>query len=272
MPDSESVDQSSYRNPYDEPLFLSPSDNPNMSLVNSHFNGKDFINWTRGVILALGSKNKDGFINGDNVMLAVGSDKHKAWMRCDYMIRCWILSSMTPEIKSGFLSAKSAKQLWDDIQERYGQSNAPLLFQLKKELRNLGQDSQSVVEYYNNLKRRWDEIDKAEGIPECTCGKCTCNILKKIVDAASREKVLLFLMGLNDTFDTLKTNILSMDPLPTVNKVYSFVQQVESQKSISILNQPAQDASALAVDRFGPNKGNWNVWRRNGKKPKYEER
>ncbi|XP_074267232.1 uncharacterized protein LOC141590551 [Silene latifolia] len=226
MPISESVDQSPYRNPYDKPLFLSQSDHPSMTLVNSLFNGKDFINWTRGVILALGSKNKEGFINGDIT----------------------------------------------EPEERYGQSNAPLLFQLKKELRNLGQDSDSVVEYYNKLKRRWDEIEEVEGIPECTFGKCTCNILKKIVDAASREKVWMFLMGLNDTFETLKTNILSMDPLPTVNKVYSFVQQVESQKSISILNQPAQDASALAANRPEFNQGNWNVWRRDGKKPKFEER
>ncbi|XP_074318808.1 uncharacterized protein LOC141655638 [Silene latifolia] len=161
---SESVDQSSYRNPYDEPLFLSQSDNPNMSLVNSHFNGKDFINWTRGVVLALGSKNKEGFINGAITVPEITSAKYKAWLRCDYMIRCWILSSMTPEVKSGFLSAKSAKQLWSEIQERYGQSNAPLLFQLKKELRNLGQDSDSVVEYYNKLKRRWDEVEEVEGI------------------------------------------------------------------------------------------------------------
>ncbi|XP_074318809.1 uncharacterized protein LOC141655639 [Silene latifolia] len=79
-------------------------------------------------------------------------------------------------------------------------------------------------------------------------------------------------MGLNETFDTLKTNILSMDPLPTVNKVYSFVQQVESQKSISIMNQPTTDVNALAANRAGSNQGNWNVWRRDGKKPKYEER
>ncbi|XP_074307074.1 uncharacterized protein LOC141642244 [Silene latifolia] len=165
MPNSESVDQSPYRNPYDEPLFLSPSDNPSMSMVNSPFNGKDFINWTRGVILALGSKNKEGFINGVIAEPEITSDKYKAWKCCDYMIRCWILSSMTPEVKSGFLSAKSAKELWSDIQERYGQSNAPLLFQLKKELRNLGQDTNYVVEYYNKLKRRWDEIEEIEGIP-----------------------------------------------------------------------------------------------------------
>ncbi|XP_074311892.1 uncharacterized protein LOC141647560 [Silene latifolia] len=238
MPTSESVDQSSYRNPYDEPLFLSQYDNLNMSLVNSPFNGKYFINWTRGVVLALGSKNKEGFINGAIVVPEITSDKYKA---CE-------------------------------IQERYGQSNAPLLFQLKKELRNLGQDSNSVVEYYNKLKRRWDEIEEVEGIPECTCGKCTCNVLKKIVDASSREKVLMFFMGLNDTFDTLKTYIVSMDPLPTVNKVYSFVQQVESQKSISILNQPTTDVNALAANRAGSNQGNWNVWRSDGKKPKYKER
>jgi len=41
-----------------------------------------------------------------------------------------------------------------------------------------------------------------------------------------------FLTGLNESFSVVKTQILLMDPLPPINKVYSLVVQEESQNSL----------------------------------------
>ncbi|XP_074314571.1 uncharacterized protein LOC141649791 [Silene latifolia] len=179
-----------------------------------------------------------------------------------------------------------------NIRERYGQSNGPLLFQLKKEIRNISQDNDSVAEYFTNLKRRLDDIDEIEAFPDCDCGaleKCTCNILKKMLEAVSREKLITFMMGLNSSYENLRTNILSMDPLPNINKTYSILQQVESQKNISQILQTGQDSSALAAmksqgvinggnqcPQSGANQGPqipWNVWEKDSnKRPKYNDR
>ncbi|KAK9733425.1 hypothetical protein RND81_04G067500 [Saponaria officinalis] len=90
---------------------------------------------------------------------------------------------------------------------------------------------------------------------------------------------MTFLMGLNDTYDTLRTNILSMEPLPPVNKAYSFVQQIESQKLISnVLNTTPNSsapcsgsANAISTNR-NPPQHPWNVWKRDSKKPKTDDR
>ncbi|XP_074287863.1 uncharacterized protein LOC141613021 [Silene latifolia] len=168
--------------------------------------------------------------------------------------------SWSREIKEGFLSCKSAKLLWTDICERYGQSNAPLLYQLKKELKNISQENSTVVEYFNKLKRHWDDVEELEEIPECSCGamdKCTCNLYKKLLEIASREKVINFLMGLGDAYENLRTNILAMDPMPMINKAYSIVQQVESQKMITNVINSGQEASTMnATNSAG--KQPWN--------------
>ncbi|KAL9244513.1 hypothetical protein vseg_018282 [Gypsophila vaccaria] len=224
-----------YSNPYDDSLYLSTSDYPDMQLVSTLFNGRNYLQWSKGVVMALGSKNKEGFLNGKTVMPHAKSSKLTQWRRCDNMIRCWILSYLSADIKEGFMSSRSTKLLWTDIFERYGQSNGPLLYQLKKDLRNITQDKSTVAEYFNKLKRRWDDIEELECIPDCVCGvmdACTCQILKKLLDIASKEKVMTFLMGLNDTYDTLRQKNLSMEPIPTINKAYSFIQQIESQKQI----------------------------------------
>ncbi|KAK9714147.1 hypothetical protein RND81_06G074700 [Saponaria officinalis] len=192
--DSESVNSvtniaKEYSNSYDDPLFLSKSDYPGMQLVSSVFAGKGFLNWSRGIIMALGSKNKQGFLTGA--------------MRSDNIMRCWILNSMSPEIKEGFMTAKSTKQLSTNITERYGQSNGPLLYQLKKELKNISQENMFVGEYINQLQRHWDDIEELESFPDCTCGilqHCTCKLLKRTLEQATIEKVLTFLKSLNPHF------------------------------------------------------------------------
>lgn len=39
-------------------------------------------------------------------------------------------------------------------------------------------------------------------------------------------------MGLNDTHDMIKNEILVLDPLPYVNKAYSMILRVEKQKNV----------------------------------------
>ncbi|KAK9713354.1 hypothetical protein RND81_06G021800 [Saponaria officinalis] len=262
-------DAKEYNNPYDDPLFLSTSDYPGMQLVSNVFAGKGFLNWSRGIVMALGSKNKQGFLTGFTMMPDAKSSKLQQWKRSDYnMVRCWILNSLSSEIKEGFMTAKSAKQLWTDITERYGQSNGPFLYQLKKELKNISQENMSL-----------------ERFPDCTCGvlqQCTCKLLKRILELALTEKVLTFLMGLNDSNDNLRSNILSMEPLPSINKAYSIVQQIESHKHISNVLNYVQNTSAfvatnvdveacaqgLSVGRF-PGKSNW---RRENTKQRIDDR
>ncbi|XP_074318100.1 uncharacterized protein LOC141654888 [Silene latifolia] len=269
-----------YQNPYDDPLYLSQSDYPSMKLTDTIFNGKNYSHWSRSVLLGLSSKNKQGFVTGGTPRPDATSPKLQQWLRCDSMVRCWILYSIAGEIKVAFTLSKTARSLWIDVQERYGQSNGPLLFQLKKEIRNISQDGDSVAEYFTKLKRRWDDVEEIEAFPECSCGimeKCSCNILKKILEAASKEKLIAFLMGLNNSYEHLRTNILSMEPLPNINKAYSILQQVGSQKSISLIQDALDDASALNAakqdfSKSGGSPGAWNVWKRDGKKPKLNDR
>ena len=118
------------------PLNLSNSDNPGAQLVVSVFNGGNYLNWSCTVQLALGAKNKLGFINGKLPHPIPESDDEERWIRCDFMVRCWILNSVIGSISEVLMYADSSKILWDEVTERYCQANGPLLFQLKRTLSN----------------------------------------------------------------------------------------------------------------------------------------
>ncbi|KAL2926291.1 Retrovirus-related Pol polyprotein from transposon RE1 [Bienertia sinuspersici] len=84
--------------------------------------------------MSLGAKKKQGFIDGTCKRPQPSSKEYSKWLRCDYMVRCWLFKLMSDKIAESLMLCESAKQIWDEIYERYGQSNAPQLYQLKKDL------------------------------------------------------------------------------------------------------------------------------------------
>lgn len=56
--------------------------------------------------------------------------------------------------------------------------------------------------------------------------------MKQLVNFQNQESVLQFLMGLHDSYAQIHAQILMMDPLPVISKVFSLVVQEEHQRSI----------------------------------------
>ncbi|PWA55504.1 hypothetical protein CTI12_AA425470 [Artemisia annua] len=201
-----------------DPLHLASSDHPGMMLTNTPFNGGNFLGWSRTIKMALGAKLKLWFIDGSSPKPPLIDPTYHRWIRCDYMVTCWILNSMIAELSDSFLYAQSAFDLWKELEERYGQSNGPLIYHIERELSKVSQGNLSVAAYFNKLKRFWGELHSLNGLPTCSCGKmrdCTCGIIEKVLEIDSRSKLMQFLMKLNDDFESVRNQILSMDPYQT---------------------------------------------------------
>lgn len=111
-----------------------------------------------------------------------------------------------------------------------GQSNGPLIYQTQRDLNQTNQGHLSIAAYFNKLKRYWDELDNLNGILVCKCGKmteCTCGVTAKFLEIEGQSKLMQFLMRLNDDYEPVRNQILSMNPLPSVNKAYYLVQRIE---------------------------------------------
>lgn len=46
------------------------------------------------------------------------------------MVTSWILNSIAKDIVEAFLYSSNAMELWDELQEMFGQKSAPFLYQL----------------------------------------------------------------------------------------------------------------------------------------------
>lgn len=54
-------------------------------------------------------------------------------------------------------------------------------------------------------------------------------------------------MGLNESYSIVRSQILLMDPLPTVNKAYALLLQEERQRSVHQVPPPNIEQSAMAA-------------------------
>lgn len=90
------------------------------------------------MLRALSSKNKKGFVDG--FILAPSNTDPVAfcsWTRNNDYIVSWILNSVSKEIAASIIYANTAKEVWQDLQDHFQQSNSPKIFQLRRELMNL---------------------------------------------------------------------------------------------------------------------------------------
>ncbi|XP_074287519.1 uncharacterized protein LOC141612606 [Silene latifolia] len=249
MPDSQDHSSSDSYEFYDDPLYLSSSDQPTSLLTPVLFDGTDFLSWKQDVLMALAAKNKDGFINGSLVKPSATDKKYHQFIRCDLMVLKWILNSTDKSIRETLKYIRTAKALWDEIMERYGQTNFIEIYQLNQDLSSVSQANSSLIEYYSKVKQIWETLDSLDPIPDCSCGKlaaCTCTLLKRMQARDQQAKLIRFLMGLNSGYDTVRTQILSMDPLPSISKVLGLLQKVEKHKQLTEIVEHVTDITAYA--------------------------
>ena len=79
-------------------------------------------------------------------------------------------------------------------------------------------------------------------LPECSCGA-----LRILTENFEKDCVMKFLMGLNENYVAIRTQVLMADPMPDLNKVYSMVLHEEMQKNISSSSSSKFKAAAFQV-------------------------
>ncbi|KAK3037778.1 hypothetical protein RJ639_030697 [Escallonia herrerae] len=86
----------------------------------------------------------------------------------------------------------------------------------------------SVITYYTKLLGMWDELLTLSPLESCGCPKGTGK-MNWYQDLQTYQ----FLMGLDDKYATLHTQIINMDPFPNIDRVYAMVMQEESHRGIT---------------------------------------
>ncbi|PNY05212.1 flavonol sulfotransferase-like protein [Trifolium pratense] len=199
--------------------------------------------WARSMRRALGGKMKFDFVDSSiPVPIDPFDPSLRAWSRCNMLVHSWILNSVSESIAQSIMFMENAIDVWNDLKGRFSQGDLVRISELQQEIYSLRQESRSVTEFFSALKVLWEEFEIYLPIPMCTCRvKCSCEAMRSAHNNHNLMYVIRFLTGLNDHFDVVKSQILIMDPLPPLYKIFSMLIQHERQGNFA----PSEDSKAL---------------------------
>ncbi|GAV84026.1 UBN2_3 domain-containing protein, partial [Cephalotus follicularis] len=203
------------------PYHLHSSNQPANPLVTQLLTDNNYPTWSRTITMDLEAKNKLGFING-TIPKPTTEPTLSAWTRCNSMVTSWLIHSTSPPIANSILWINEARAIWVDLHDCFSQKNAPRIFEIHRAIANLAQETNSISTYYTTLKALRDELSSYRSLLNCTCtGTST------LTNFFDEDYLMDFLQGLNESYASVRSQLLLMDPLPSVNKAYSLLLQEE---------------------------------------------
>ncbi|XP_070049731.1 uncharacterized protein [Nicotiana tomentosiformis] len=214
------------------PLYMHPSENAGTTLVPVPFDGSGYRSWRRGVLRALSVKNK--------------------WERCDDMVTSWILNSLSKDLADSLQYVNDAKELWQELEDRYDQTNGAKLYQLQKEINDQSQGTLDITRYYTKIKKLWEELNTLSIHAQCSC-QCVCGAKANMRKAEQDMRLIQFLIGLNEVYTVVRRSILMINPLPSIAQAFSILIQEEKQWEVKFQSQVMIDSAALNANTSGGN-------------------
>jgi len=104
----------------------------------------------------------------------------------------------------------------------------PKIHRLKVEIASYKQGNLDVIEFFSKLMGLWNEPENTIKHPTCTC-----EAADKYAKMAEQDRVHQFLMGLDDdAYSNVWSQILTLDPLPSLDKIFSMVQPEENHRKV----------------------------------------
>ncbi|MCH80175.1 hypothetical protein A2U01_0000938 [Trifolium medium] len=212
-----------YQNDTLNPYFLHPNENPGLVLVTPPLSGSNYHSWSRAMTMALKSKNKLRFVNGSLPRPDDEDHDSLAWDRCNTMIMSWISNVVDAEISQSVLWMDTTSEIWQDLKDRFYQGDVFRISDIQEEI------------YTLKLTRP---------IPHSNCIQ-NCAAMAKMKEYKDSDQVIRFLKGLNEQYYAVRFQIMLMDPLPNIVKVYSLLVQQERQTFV-----PIDESKILAINGY----------------------
>ncbi|GJV84716.1 ribonuclease H-like domain-containing protein [Tanacetum coccineum] len=174
---------------FGDSLYLHPNDTGGSPIVTIKLIGtENYKMWSIAMKFALRNHNKLGFIDGtckrDDKNVALANQ----WDMCNSVV------------------------------DTYDKVDGSAVFNMHKIINSLNQNGASLADYYNNLNSLWKQFDAMISFPPCTC-----EAAKHFEKHNQLIKLMQFLMGLDDSYFAIRSNILTREPLPSVKAAFAVV-------------------------------------------------
>ena len=145
-------------------------------------------------------------------------DGYEKWYAENQKMKRWLLMSISLEIMKRYLCLPTAQEIWSALSKAFYDGNDELhVFSLNKKAFTTKQNDRSLSEYYGELIEIFCELDHRE--------------MKDPDDIAAywksieRQRVHIFLAGLDGDFEQVRGEILRKDPILDFEECYALIRR-----------------------------------------------
>ncbi|XP_021746865.1 uncharacterized protein LOC110712719 [Chenopodium quinoa] len=163
------------------------------------------------------------------------------------MLVAWISNTLDDWLRFTIGDYDYVSELWVHLQQRYCVVSGTRVCQLKNSLGECKQTTtESVTEYFGRLSKIWTELLQYSRVPKCSCGQCKCNITKQVGDMRDEDYLYYFMIGLDNSYEAIRAQLLAQTPLPHVDNAYQAV--INTERLCSKDGKPKENVLAFKVD------------------------
>ncbi|RVW97991.1 hypothetical protein CK203_029056 [Vitis vinifera] len=189
-----------------------PTYDTSAAQIGIKLDGTNYALWSQVVEMYISGKDKLGYINGDFLQPEPTDLTFRQWRTENAIVKEWLINSMDPTLISNFIRFPTAKMVWDSVATTYFDgTNTSQVYDLKRRVTKMRQVGGSIEKYYNDLQGLWREIDFRHPNPM----NCATDI-QKYNTILQEDRVYIFLDGLDDWLDKIRSDVLQICPFPTI--------------------------------------------------------
>ena len=212
-------------------------------------NGKNYHLWARQVTFGLIGRDKFEHVTGEKSKPKAEDPTHPTveerkeiseWRKSDNLVMSWLLATMEPHISDLMTYLDTARDMWVKAETMFGKKkNYSLIYQLQQ----LQQQNQSVTELFSKIQKKNDEIRVYRPL--------TAD-LDEIKRREEQDGIFTFLSKLDSSYEGVRSQILLMGELPSVDEVVGMVEREETRRIVMGTQLPDNPEAKAFITRSNP--------------------
>ncbi|KAF3776023.1 hypothetical protein EJ110_NYTH38918 [Nymphaea thermarum] len=185
------------------------------------------------------------YITGDKPAPSKTDPQWANWALEDSRVKVWIISSVSADIQPLILRKPTSFEMWNVLARMYGRKKRVLrTYQIKRSIYALKQGDLSVASYYAALKTKWEELDYHVE-DNWDCGSDHARHWEK----EWMDHTFIFLGGLCDEFESIRSQILNCDEILGIEDVYARVESEEQRRQVMQIDPRRGSGPSAFVSR-----------------------
>ncbi|XP_071726757.1 uncharacterized protein [Rutidosis leptorrhynchoides] len=212
--------------------------------ININLNSQNYALWSRMMKVAIGGESKNLLNHLSSNAPESDDSSNSQWEQDDLVVFSWLIQNIEPNLASDLTSFPTAKALWDALITTYSSGQDKLqTYDLYVKAIKMEQSNMSLEELWIKMQGVWGELERRDPNPIEHPSD-----ISKYNKIRAEQKLFQFLNALDRKHDTIKREMLRLNPLPTVEEAYAAVRkEAAHQQILELATNDSSTSHGIAV-------------------------